>query len=340
MPKIAITRRDTLVFFGAVVLCFAIFFSTQHMREEDSEISTRDTQEQRQLNENFPLVNPLLSCGQDTGGITNRAINEIKNSVELLIADAQDRGVVKEVGVYFRELNDGSWFGIGEDLKFTPGSLLKVPLAMSVMKKRSVDASFLSSPLRYDEEVARLAPVYPPKETAVQGQSYSLDELLRLSLIHSDNTATLLLSRELDQASLEASYLDLSIEQPHNQTYSMSVRIYASFFRILYNGTYISPKDSNYLLAMLSESAFREGIVAGVPAETTVAHKFGERTNILDETHQLHDCGIVYHASQPYVLCVMLRGPAITQLPPVIASISQAVYRGIAREDVQSNDGE
>jgi beta-lactamase class A len=105
----------------------------------------------------------------------------------------------------------------------------------------------------------------------------------------------------------------------------MDVKTYSSFFRILYNGTYLSQDNSERLLTVLSRSAFSQGLSAGLPQDITVAHKFGEADSP-DGTKQLHDCGIVYKPRQPYLICVMTKGNNFPALAKVIGHISETVY--------------
>jgi beta-lactamase class A len=55
------------------------------------------------------------------------------------------------------------------------------------------------------------------------------------------------------------------------------------------------------MLEILERQKFNEGIPAGVPAGTVVAHKTGELTKL----H--HDAGIVY-AKRPFVVVVLVKG--------------------------------
>src|SRR5205085_892290 len=57
----------------------------------------------------------------------------------------------------------------------------------------------------------------------------------------------------------------------------ISLKDYSSVFRILYNASYLNHDSSENALSLLSQSTFKNALVAGVPAETVVAHKFGER---------------------------------------------------------------
>ena len=81
-------------------------------------------------------------------------------------------------------------------------------------------------------------------------------------------------------------------------------------------------------MEILSKTTFKEGIVAGVPEGTVVAHKFGQflsTTNTADGV-ELHDCGIIYYPDYPYLLCVMTKGNSLDELKNVIKGISKITY--------------
>jgi hypothetical protein len=110
---------------------------------------------------------------------------------------------------------------------------------------------------------------------------------------------------------------------------------YSHMFRALYNGSYLSHEASERALNLLSKTTFTDGLVAGVPANTIVSHKFGERSPWLEDhassaseenVNQLHDCGIVYFPSHPYFLCVMTKGQAGVDFP-LLATVIQDISR-------------
>ena len=76
------------------------------------------------------------------------------------------------------------------------------------------------------------------------------------------------------------------------------------------------------MIAILSRQKFKQGIPAGLPASTWVAHKTGSITEIR------HDAAIVYpNGAPPYVLVVMTRGfqdPSEAEAAAV--RISEAVW--------------
>ena len=251
----------------------------------------------------------------------------MKKTVERQLA----AGTATHVSVYYRDLNNGPWFGIHEDERFSPASLLKVPILISVLKKAEIEPGLLDKSLTVtqfaDDNVGTL---YPPERTVAQGQTYTIDQLLHFMITFSDNNAKDLLVQALDAKIVESVFIDLGIRVPDATTPQdfMTVKDYAGFFRILYNATYLSREMSERALAYLATSQFTAGLVAGVPAGMVVAHKFGQRT-LPDNAAQLHDCGIVYYPGHPYLLCVMTRGKTGTALAPVIRDISKQVYEEV-----------
>jgi beta-lactamase class A len=75
------------------------------------------------------------------------------------------------------------------------------------------------------------------------------------------------------------------------------------------------------MVEILERQKFNEGIPAGVPAGTQVAHKTGELTKL----H--HDAAIVY-AKRPFVVVVLVRGlEDINDSSAVMADITRELYQ-------------
>jgi len=109
----------------------------------------------------------------------------------------------------------------------------------------------------------------------------------------------------------------------------MSPEIYSRLFRALYNATYLPDIESEQAFELLSQTDFNGGLVQGISASMTVAHKFGEHTEVENGKtidRELHDCGIVYYPNQPYFLCVMTRGQDFPTLEKIIGNISKSVF--------------
>ncbi len=88
------------------------------------------------------------------------------------------------------------------------------------------------------------------------------------------------------------------------------------------SGKAVSPEASREMLAVLERQHFSDGIPAGLPPGTVVAHKTGSITRIQ------HDAAVVF-GDRPYVLVVLVRGlDDEKQGNALIADIARAIQRG------------
>lgn len=313
---------------GAIWLGFILgSYFVQQKLEQNNPVSVRKQGE-------YKFINPLLECDIKNTYLDNVYI-PFEKKLKQAINDLNEKKYQnKEIAVYFRDLNNGPWFGINYSATFTPASLLKVPLMIAYYKQAESDPAILSKKIVLHSSDQNLPQNISTGEKLVIGKEYTVQELIDFMIINSDNTAMFNLLDNIDQEKLNKVYLDLGIIVPDIRTPEdfMSVAEYASFFRILYNAAYLNEYYSEKSLDLLSRTKFFDGLVAGVPLGTKVSHKFGEReNNDLDTADkQLHECGIIYFPRHPYLLCVMTRGDDFEKMSNFIADVSHLVYRTIA----------
>lgn len=273
----------------------------------------------------YSLINPLISCV--TSKSESPANSKIEEKLRNIINDNTDKGNINFASVYFRDLANGPWFGINENDKFTPASLLKLPIMITYYKLAEVDPSILSEKIKIEEfDNLNIIQNITSKNVVEIGKVYTNQELINYMITASDNVAANALLQQIPPEKLDKTFSDLGIEIPtvENPENYMSVKNYATFFRVLYNASYLNKEYSEKALELLSEVEYKKALVAGVPFNTIVAHKFGERK--VENLEQLHDCGIIYKNSKPYLLCVMTRGRDFENLSNVIREISASVY--------------
>jgi beta-lactamase class A len=277
-------------------------------------------------------TNPLLECEGEEKSI-GRELIPFKKILEDKITRYVNGGKVTQVSLYFRDLKNGPWIGINQDELFAPASLLKVPILMAYYKMAEQDVSILEKQITYEEEVVSEEEVRTPI-TLKLGKKYTIGELIDRMIIFSDNAAAHILYKELDPRKFAEPYSYLELEVPFTKPgeYYLPVRKYASFFRLLFNASYLSPDASERALALLAKVQFTLGIRAGVPKEVEVANKYGERSFNDGKENQLHDCGIVYYPNYPYLICIMTRGNDIQQLPEVVSGLSKVVYDEVDKQ--------
>lgn len=277
----------------------------------------------------YKFINPLLECDKFSPS-TTKDFASLKKELTSYTDKAISEGQVTHVSVYYRDLNNGPWFGINEQQYFTPASLLKVPMLIAVFKKADEDPFFLKKKVLYDKvREVTLDPNIVGDSLIRIGSEYTVEQLCYYMIVKSDNNAKELLLELLGNDYFGQVMLDLGVNlktRDLNVDF-ITIKEYSSFFRILYNASYIKRDLSEKALELLSKVSFDKGLTARLPKNIPVAHKFGERSFNNNSLRQFHECGIIYPPGKPYLLCVMTRGSQFDNLISVIADISEIVYK-------------
>lgn len=284
---------------------------------------------ERRNSQKYRYISPLLECDSNLGE-KSIELRSLESILERYVQKEENLSIVDSVGIYYRDLNNGPWFGINENEPFLLASLTKVPLAMTVYKYSEIDPSFLEKLIEdnVDKKDVRIQTVVPSIKTE-DGKTYTIEELVERMIKYSDNEAQLMVAREVALRSASKIFQDLGIKIGEDDgEIELSPRSYSSFFRILYNASYLNEENSEKMLKILGQSEYKDGLAAGLPEDLTVSHKFGERIreNNGSVEFQLHDCGVVYRPGAPYLICVMTRGRDSDYLAEVIAEISRIIY--------------
>jgi beta-lactamase class A len=286
--------------------------------------------------EGFQLINPLLECDTGRASLGATELRPFEERLQKAVKAHLAKRTVRSVAVYFRDLRNGPWVGVNEDEKFTPSSLMKVPLMMTILKRAEREPSILKKRLRYDgeEDLTARQSIKPP-EGLRKGESYTVDELIFRMIAYSDNNATRLLAGKDGEARVADLMAELGIPYDRNAAEDyISVRNYTSFFRVLFNASYLNHEMSELALKYLSQSSFSDGIEAGLPTGTALASKFGEfsRNTRGGEGYQLQEMGIVYYPEHPYLLGISVKGADFSDLPGILGDLSRTIYGEVDRQ--------
>ena len=188
----------------------------------------------------YQFINPLLFCqDQNISSLSNSTGNQVQHMLENYIQSEKDAGTIADAAVYFRDLGDGPWALVNGELRSTPASLLKIPIAMGTYRRIEKDPSFASIKIKFDGDTdANASQYFKPRDKMVPGKMYTIEDLLRAMLENSDNNALLMIGKVMDPKDAASTYSDLGIETPSTPSgYTISVRTFASFFRVLYNAS-------------------------------------------------------------------------------------------------------
>lgn len=304
-----------------ITTSFVIGYYLGHSTTTSQEYSSQEEQHEK----GYQLISPLLNCSNASSH--SLVLSDLKNRAQNIINLSLKNKQISHLSLYFRDLNNGPWFGINETKTFSPASLMKVPLLISYLKNAESNPKILDKKIFVTMQRSEaLSQNIIPANQITTGQEYSVNEFLEHMIKYSDNLAANTLLMNADSLILNKIYDDMNIIFPTNGNTEnfMTVIDYASFFRILYNASYLNRDMSEMALNILSQTEFKNGLVGGIPANIIVAHKFGER--VLMDSKQIHDCGIIYKPNKPYLLCIMTRGDNLTQMTEVIKNISQSIF--------------
>lgn len=282
---------------------------------------------------NGELTNPLLECeiAEDTIGSRKEDFTPELNA---FVEDLESHNGIREISVYYRDLNNGPVIGVDQTNSYAPASLLKVPILISYLKWAEDKPGVLEEKVTFTNPVnVGYVQEFAPTVPLEVGRTYTTKELLETMIKYSDNQAVVLLFKRLPASYQKELYELLGVDADliTDPSKALTIRQYSIFFRVLFNASFLTRENSEYALDLLTRTTFENGVRAGVPYPTTVAHKFGERKTA-DGLQQFHDCGIVYYPKHPYLLCVMTRGTDVEALVKGIASISEFVYKEIDRQ--------
>ncbi len=288
----------------------------------------------------YTFINPLLECDAAEEIIGDREIRPFQHKIEAYIDEVVNKKRASDVSVYFRDLTNGPSFGVNEDKRFAPASLLKVPLMIAYFKMAEAQPSLLKKQIMYDgKQDLNSMENFKPSHAIEPGKWYSVEKLIEMMIVYSDNNAMAILDTHINREFELKVYQELGIVGPAVTTQDyrddfMSVEEYTSCFRILFNSSYLTRELSERALRYLAQPDFPGGITGGVPHGITVAQKYGERAFAGNNVKELHDCGIVYYPNMPYLLCIMTKGADFGDLTETIRSISEMVFTEVNSHQV------
>lgn len=280
----------------------------------------------------YPLLSPIINYDEWKELMNEKEMNFLPKIQEYVNLKTKD---TEHISIYYRALNNGDRVGINEKEYFSPASLMKLPILLAYLKKAESEPELLDKKVVYhkDPEFANYKQNFMPTKELQEGNEYSIREYLVYMIKYSNNDASITLEDNIDTTYILKTFSDLWMAFPSiiSWAFDNNIRVkdYATFFRILFNSSYLNKENSQWALELLSTTAFNDGLVAGLPRDMAVAHKFGERGIIgLNgrEQKQLHDCGVVYFPKHPYIICIMTRGYDRDILKSTLKDISKIIF--------------
>jgi beta-lactamase class A len=229
-----------------------------------------------------------------------------------------------EVAIAFRTLDGRQEWFVRDNEPFHAASTMKVPVMIELFRQADAGLLSLDQPVAVVNEFKSLADGSPyslgadgdsePDLYKAVGETRTYRELCDLMIAVSSNLATNNLIERLGVEKIRATTEALgaggmvvrrgvedNVAYRAGMNNTTTARALLVLFEAIASGTAISPEASRQMVAVLERQHFSDGIPAGLPPGTVVAHKTGSITRIQ------HDAAIVF-GNRPYVLVVLVRG--------------------------------
>jgi beta-lactamase class A len=270
----------------------------------------------------YGLTRPLILADQNS---ESPALADLKNDINAIIKNQELNKTICTASVFINDLDKSSWISINEKETYHPASLMKLTLLIAYLKKSESDPSILNKKLILDKNIS--APHQTYEEESIQpGKEYTIEELIIRMITRSDNYATSLLNLNLDPSELPSLFHVLNMDKLNylDPGFMMNSRQYSELMKILYNASYLSSKNSEKALSILTQTRFSNGLTRIIPKSIMVAHKFGEYS--LNTIKELHESGIIYLNNKTYLITIMTKGANATEQANAVSMISEKTY--------------
>jgi beta-lactamase class A len=292
-----------------------------------------------------PPLDSRFAIADHQGSIRPGTV-DLDQAIASLIRDAG----AADVAVAFHDLGGGDELLIHADVNIHPASTIKIPIMMEVFRQAEEKTLALDERIALKNDFVSIVDgshfslqVADDSETGLYrrlGERLTVRELVRLMITESSNIATNMLVERVTAARATEFMRRLGTKDVHvvrgvedGKAYARGLNNAATargLMQILLRlaeRAVVSAKASEEMLAILRGQKFNEGIPAGLPAGTPVAHKTGSFTKVY------HDGAIVEPPGRkPFVLVVLTRG--IEKEPRahrLVAEISRRVYEETSR---------
>ena len=274
-------------------------------------------------------------------GAATAADARLAAAIPNLEATIRDSGA--EVAVALETLDGRSGWLKGADEPFHAASTMKVPVLIELYKERQQGRLRLEDPLPVRNAFHSVADgseyaLDPADDSETQlylavGSTRTLGQLSELMIDVSSNLATNLLIERLGVENIRATVHALGADGmqvlrgvedsrafARGLNNTTTARALLILMEAIARGQAVDVSSSREMQAILERQTFNDGIPAGLPPGTRVAHKTGEITRIQ------HDAAIVL-APRPFVLVVLTRGiDDQKRSTALIASIARQLY--------------
>jgi beta-lactamase class A len=292
----------------------------------------------------FYTLSVILCAG--VALVSTRAPSQTLTIDQKLSADIEER-IRKsgaDVAIAFATLDGHIAYSFHAEESYHAASTMKIPVMIELFHQERQGKLELDDALLVKNEFHSLADgsIYtldPADDSETDlykaaGRTRTLRQLCEQMITASSNLATNLLIEKLGVENIRATVHSLHADGMNvlrgvedNKAFSKGLNNTTTAHGLLQlldaiaRGDAVGQESSREMIEILERQKFNEGIPAGLPPGTRVAHKTGEITKI----H--HDAAIVF-LPKPFVLVILVRGLADTkESAALMADITRLIYR-------------
>ena len=279
-----------------------------------------------------------------TSGCGPDRLAELRSRLDARIGESG----AEVVGVYFRDLTSGDSILIDVDSRMHAASMMKVPVLIQLFRDAEAGRFALDDSVVITNRFASIVDGSPYELSVTDdseetlygrlGERESIRQLAELMINVSSNLATNILIELVDAKRVQATMRELGADSIAVLRGVEDIKAYRAglsntttardlgvIFEAIYENRAAGPESCREMIDILSRQEFNEGIPAGLPAGTRVAHKTGWITAIR------HDGGIVFTPGGDFVLVVLTRGiEEKAAADALIADVARMVYGAVA----------
>lgn len=228
---------------------------------------------------------------------------------------------------------DTNWqIAFNNEQPFPSASLVKIPIMAAVFKAAQEGRINLAARLRL--KASDKTSGSGELKNMPAGSRFTVEELVRLMIGSSDNTATNMLIELLGFSYLNRSFKEFGMEHTNLarkmmdfgkrkngvENYTTAADM-AYLLERIYIGKLCSRPVSQRCMELLKQQKSRDRIPAQLPRGTIAAHKTGLESRVC------HDAGVVFAPRGDFLICVLTKGVANSRVAKkFISNVALEVY--------------
>ncbi len=221
--------------------------------------------------------------------------------------------------VVVHNLLDGRYAAINENEVYYAASLFKMGILLEVYKQRDAGLLDLGRLLTLEPKYAENDLGTMAELGLIPGDMITVADAAAAMAIASDTATATLLQDTVGCKTADGTLASLGIQNTRfcNRDLPATARDMTLLIEAVAGGVGVSEASRNEMMSLMAQEYYRQGVIAGVPGGTFVAHKTGSYSAAT------HDVAVVWGAAGPYAISVLTDQPGNWA---TIATVSSAVW--------------